>query len=149
MWFKSKSKKQEMKKNREQFEEQAKRFFDAGLLKRLYTTDEICICNAVNTTYMVFPYFSWDLPEKGEVQFGVRLPAWTIRKILDYGDGYFFALCDELMNRNTFSNRGEFLTDAVFALMEISRKKREIEGLTPDIDLSLDEELLRMNNGRQ
>lgn len=128
--------------NKEQFYKDAFPFFYEGLIKEIYSNDNIIICNLSNFTYGVFGYI-----KTKEGQGGVLITADNVRNIVA-NPNYCNQLIDELDKHDLLLNRTIVLNNKTFEVLKKFKGKTDLTGPSADIDLKMEEELMSKNKSR-
>ena len=119
------------------FESQSKRFFDGELMRMIYRSKEICVCNVANQCYVAFNYYELDGIQYGYmggwefVEFVVASPARL--------DEYIVAL-----GKENFSNYLLPLTDDAFEVVSKIKQNNDIHGPTKSINFAGEEKITRL-----
>lgn len=129
--------------SKEEFYEDTKRFYDAGLLRDVYVDDIKCICNASNNHYICFPYFK---SEKSNSQIGFMFQAEHLKTLIS--DKFFiYKLIYE--KDQDFINKWSCLTnDKLFNALLERKKQTDVEGPSKFVDLALEEEIMKKEKAK-
>lgn len=129
--------------SKEEFYRDTQRFFDAGLLKEVYSDDIKCICNACNSHYICFPYLKVDDLNS---QMGLVCTEKAIKPMLSDAN-----LIVKLLTNNDqkfIDTWCCYANDQLFnELLEI-KKKTDIEGPSKFVDLELEDEIMQKGKTR-
>lgn len=127
--------------NKEIFYKDSMAFFEAGLLKEIYSSDELCICNIANQCYGVFPYV-----KTPSGQSCLLIIPKHVKEIIE--NPSFLTMLVNSLDHKTLVSRSIALNNKTFKLMEEMKKRNDINGPTKDIDFEMEEELMAKNKSR-
>ncbi len=116
------------------FRAQSKRFFDAGLLREIYCSDKLCICNMANQCYCVMNFIK---TRQGVA--GLLISAQEAEKLAQ-DEGFMRSLLN--MGKERFLERSFCLDDKRFEIMMKFKMRNDAQGPTPDIDPEMEERVL-------
>jgi len=122
-----------MKKTK--FYEKTKLYFEEGLFKEIYSSDQISICNVSNTEYLAFIY---DLFED-DLEIGICIKPDIILKIVE--DNY---LINKMYLSSSRQEKSKCTIDIKqnYKLMKEMKQKTDILGPSKNINIELEQELI-------
>ena len=113
-------------RNRKWFYEQAKRFFDDGLMYEIYSNDRLCICNIANQCYAVFGF------RRSKIgPLGMFINPDMVMKIIE-DKKYLYRLVDT--DRTKYAALAIILDDTRYAIFRKFKDRNELFGPSSDID---------------
>lgn len=118
---------------KEDFYCQAKSFFEDGLLREIYSSDKISVCNVANAFYTMFNY---SVSEMGVI--GVHLEPKYLEGIMKNND-LFYLICKSLGRSGL--QKYSFCFDKQ-AYNYLKTVKQQIDILGPAVDLEYEKKLL-------
>lgn len=126
---------------KEKFYEKTKLYFEEGLFKEIYSSDEISICNVCNTEYLVFIY---DLFNDG-LEIGICIKQDIIPKIIE--DNY---LINKIYLSSSAEEKSKCTIDIKqnYQLMKNLKQQTDVLGPSKNINLALEQELMSKNKNR-
>ena len=113
-------------RNKKWFYEQAKRFFDDGLMYEIYASDRLCICNIANQCYAVFGFRRSKLGP-----LGMFINPDMVMKIIE-DKNYLYRLVDS--DRTKYTALAIILDDARYAIFQKFKERNALLGPSSDID---------------
>jgi len=126
---------------KEVFFQDAKPFIEAELIKSIYATEELCICNLANQCYAAFVY-----DKSIEGQAGFLITPTQVREIIN--DNNFFNMMVTRLNDKELSKRIVLLNQETFKLFSEVKKENDIKGPSQDINFEMEEEIMAKNKSR-
>ena len=131
-----------IKTSKEEFYIDLKKFYDSGILKDVYSSDNVCLCNASNYGYIAFPYMKISTGSQIGVSFNskgltkfINDPTYVYKKLL-YGDQQYMKECLVIMNDYTFDKLAEY------------KKQTDLNGPNSAIDLDLEKQIMSNSKKR-
>lgn len=118
--------------SRDLFYKQSQAFFAEGLLKELYSSDKISICNASNAFYLVFNY---TITKSGPI--GVVIEPKYIEPLMK-NDNLFNELYN-VMGAENFEKNCGFLNKKTFEYLKQEKRQTDLTG--PYVDLEYEKSL--------
>ena len=126
-------------RNRKWFDEQAKRFFDDGLMYEIYSSDRLCICNIANQCYGVFGFSRSKLGP-----LGMYINPDMVMKIIE-DKNYLYRLTDS--DRSKYTSLAIILDDSRYAIFRKFKDRNALLGPSSDIDPELEAKARAMMKG--
>lgn len=124
------------------FYEEAKKFFDEGIIYEIYSTDDFCICNVADTSYAAFIY------KKSNIGFtGLLLSSSGVKKIVK--DNSYLGKLVNSMDDEFFRKMLIALDDKTLDFLRKVKNERKIDRDNPKIDYSMEQELINMMNKKK
>ncbi len=127
---------------KQEYYEIIKPYFDAGIMKEIYNSDYLSICNIANHEYGIFLYSL--LKEGRNNFFGIAANAYSVKQVVK-DNKTVFELFD-IMEANVPDKSRVYLTPENFKIMSNAKKKADAEGPTDLIDLDMEARLLKQKN---
>ena len=132
---------QRINTNRLRFYQEIQKFFDRGLLKEIYKSDMVSICNLANSFYLVF-HFAFDADG---TFFGVITESTTAKNIVQDNNAAI-----ELLEYYIQSDQKRYvvpLNDSLIKYFLPIKAQREKEGsISENIDLEFESEMIKRKN---
>lgn len=127
--------------NANEFWQENRAFFDAGVLRMIYSTDTFCICNMCNSAYVTF-----DLVKLtgGETRFGLRTTLNQVKALVE-DEGYYLRWLDHLKQNDSWQMRLVALDEATLAWMKTLKAQTDLTGPSSKVDLHLENRLYQKN----
>jgi len=127
-----------------QFEELSSSFFRDGLLKSVYSDENVNVCNLANTTYVLFSY---DMMCKGKENFvGILFNGKYLQQVIENP----VIILNNFINSND-KDRLEVmvpLNNSSYQIMKQMKVNTDIHGPSKEINLQLEQELMAKNKSR-
>ena len=118
----------------------SKRFFDIGLLREVYSSDTVSVCNIANSMYLAFPF----APIEDNKVFGVPTNTRGLKKIIK-NNNYVYRIIASYQNTPEYI---VLLNDKLIeAFWPLKEKMSEPGSESPDVDLKFEEKLMKKRNG--
>ena len=125
--------------SKDMFYKMSQVFFEEGLLKEIYNSDKITICNVCNAFYMVFNY---TITESGPI--GIVLETNYMEPLLE-DEGLFNQLYNYFGDKE-FERRCRSLNKQVYEYFKKLKKETELKG--PYINLEYEKQLIENKKSR-
>ena len=117
-------------RNKKWFYQNAKRFFDDGLMYEIYSSDRLCICNIANQCYGVFGFSRSKLGP-----LGMYINPDMVMNIIE-DKNYLYRLVDA--DRSKYTALAVILDDTRYAIFKKFRDRNALLGPSSDIDPELE-----------
>lgn len=117
--------------NKRKFNESTKKFFENGLMKKLYETEEFVLCNYANQCYLLFPHRFFD--------YGLVVDKTNLALCIEnYGAilEVYANATDEEYKRNTC-----VVNDKLFEHAKKTKLRTDKEGPSQFVDLELEKQI--------
>lgn len=130
--------------NKEKFYNLSKDFFDAGIIREIYNSDNISICNICNATYVVFDY---NLLKNLDYPIGFLFNQNGIKDVINNYEGYLALIAS--FDKADYKRSSIELSPDKFEKYLNLKNKMDIEGPGKDINYDFEEEIMKKyGNGR-
>lgn len=126
---------------KEKFYIDSKLFFEENLLKELYSSENLCICNIADQCYGVFPYL-----DTKEGQACLLITSQQVKLMIN-DETFLNRLINDLDNKS-LTSKTITLNQRTFELMRKMKATNDIKGPTKDIDFDMEASLLAKNKNR-
>ena len=121
-----------------------KKYFDVGLMREVYISDRVSVCNLSNSFYVVVPF---DLIQNNIPPVGAVTDKDGLKEIIK-DDTYAYGLIDHYFK----TKQDKYLipiNDDMFKIFMPIKQKRDAMGTVSDcIDLQLEEEIMARNKSK-
>lgn len=114
-------------------------FFDAGVLRIVYAGENFCVCNMCNSAYVTFDLVK--IPA-GETRYGLRTTVNQFKSMVDDGD-YYLRWLEHLYQNDSWRKRLVALDHPTLAWMVGMKQFTDVEGPSDYVDLKLEDKLYR------
>ena len=114
-------------------------FFDEGVLRIVYSSENFCVCNMCDSAYVTF-----DLVRiaPNEIRYGLRTTVNQFKSMVDDPD-YYLRWLEHLYDNGTWQKRLVALDRPTLAWMRSMKEYTDAEGPSAYVDLKLEEKLQR------
>lgn len=120
---------------KEKFYESMKKFFDEGVLREVYSTDDFVICNAANSCYIVFDYkFSNQMP----TPHAFNLAPGHVEPVMVDNTALYRWL--DGMSKRKLKDNLVVCSDRMLEILKLQKQKTDLTG--PLVDLDLEQSLI-------
>ena len=112
-----------------------KKFFDAGLIKEIYVSKDLSICNISNCCYAIFDY---DMCSETKVPFGIATEPKYLESIIEDNDRFYNWL--NSMSKDDQKKLMIHCDERIFNIMLQEKQKTDRDG--PIVSLEYEQELI-------
>lgn len=126
---------------KQKFDNELRKYEDAGYITKIYSSDKLCVCNIANSVYAVFNYTETNLG-----QWGFMVVPENVRAIVEDND--LFSELVSKTNKNILNKMSIFLNDIVFLNMKKLKEQTDLNGPSKDIDFEMEEEIMAKNKSK-
>lgn len=127
-----------------EFWQENRPFFDAGVLRIVYSAETFCICNMCNSAYVTFDLVKL-LPT--ESRHGLRTTINQVKALAE-DPGYYLRWLDHLRQNDTWQMRLVALDEQTIDWMKSLKAQTDISGPSAKVDLKLESWLYQKNMGQ-
>ena len=120
---------------KEEFYLKVEKYFENGLLREIYASDRISVCNAVNNCYIIFDY---EMCKRFGTPYGIVAPQNILKSIMQDNMTFYGWLSN--MTDKEIEKETVVCSDKVFEVMKQEKQRTDIEG--PDINLDYEKMLI-------
>lgn len=122
-----------------EFWQENRPFFDAKVLRIIYTGEKFCICNMANSSYVTFDL---SRQEPGAVRTGLRSTVNQVRALVE-DEGYYLRWLDHLYKNNTWQKRLVKLDQETLTWMQALKMDTDANGPGSYVDLELENQIFQ------
>lgn len=131
-------------KEKKMFYDEIKKYLDSGLMREIYSSNDLSICNIADTFYTVFVY-SAATNTKDSLS-GIRINKRFIKEIIESNENFFRDYLS-LSKEQKESVLVRFDQSTLKPLISLKNKSIE-NGPSLNIDLELEEQIMAKNKSR-
>lgn len=113
------------------------RYFDMGLLREVYSSDSVSVCNLANSFYLAVPF-----EEIEDVVIGVVTNTEGLKKIIENND-YVYEMANDYLRGGRKKYIVQINDKLARAFLPIKQKRENPGCESPDVNLEFEEELKR------
>ena len=126
--------------NKNEFNLKTRKYFEEGLMKKIYETEEFVLCNVANQVYLLFPHRYLD--------YGIVINKNNLGNCINNYREIIVALTktdEKVFNANTV-----IINEKFYKFAKEMKAKNDIEGPSPYVDLELEQKVMDIygNRGR-
>ena len=116
--------------------------FNIGLLREVYSSNSVSICNLADSFYLAVPFDTIE----GKTPFGVVVDVEMAKQIIENNKHVY-----NIANSYAAQKQNKYIMPINDKLIEVFmpiKKKREVNGVSETIDLQWEQELMQKNKSR-